>query len=135
MAVSGPVTAPVSGMVTGRWCTTPRTTARWSRSRVASRSTASPFWDDVQLKPPVIVPGLAMKPMVGVIPGTRVSTDRQRATEPWPSGGESTLPVAPQGGVPVTSVTMPQNLALMSETVADPAFSAPPVAVPTSPSW
>ena len=52
----------------------------------------------------------------------------------WPSVGESMLPVAPQGGVPLTTVTIPQNLASMLETVDDPVFSAPLVAVPTSPS-
>ena len=41
---------------------------------LASRLTASPFWEEAQLKPPVIVPGLAVKPMVGVIPGTNVSS-------------------------------------------------------------
>ena len=46
--------------------------------------------------------------------------------------GDSTAPVAPQGGVPLTSVTIPQNLALTLATVAGPAVSDPLAAVPTS---
>ncbi len=43
----------------------------------ALRETASPFCDELQSNPPVIVPESAVNPIVGVIPGTSVSaTDR-----------------------------------------------------------
>src|ERR1700722_12850507 len=73
VSVSGPVTAPVSGMVALIVQDTPNNGAVVPLT-LALRATASPFWEDVQLNPPVIVPGLATNPMVGVIFGTKVST-------------------------------------------------------------
>ena len=62
----------------------------------ALSETASPFCDELQLNPPVIVPGFAVNPTVGVIPGTSVSTT-DRGPYTCPSTGELTVPVASQG--------------------------------------
>jgi hypothetical protein len=43
--------------------------------------------------------------------------------------------VAPQGGLPFTTVTTPQNFTLMWATVAGPAIRTPLVAEPTIPNW
>jgi hypothetical protein len=133
-ALRGPVTDPVSGRSRGPMVQeTPNRGAVLPLTR-ALRETASPFCDEVQLNPPEIVPGLAVNPIVGVMPGTSVSTT-DRGPYSWPSVGESNVPVASHGGAPLTSVTIPQNLALTLATVAGPAVSDPLVAVPTSPSW
>src|ERR1700722_17784590 len=129
---SGPVTEPPRGIVTGPIVQdTPKSGAVLPPT-TASRATASPFWDDPQLKVPLMGPGLATNPTTGDIPGTGVSAT-DRGPNIWPSGGTSMSPVTTQGGVPLTTVTIPQNLASMLETVQDPVVSAPLVTVPTSP--
>src|SRR5580692_12086230 len=72
-ALRGPVTVPVSGRSSGPIVQeTPKRGAVLPLTR-ASKVTASPFCDEPQLKPPVIVPGFAVNPIVGDIPGTNVS--------------------------------------------------------------
>ena len=73
----GPVTAPVSGRSSGPMVQeTPNRGAVLPLTR-ASKETANPFCDELQLNPPVMVPGFAVNPIVGDIPGISVSaTDR-----------------------------------------------------------
>jgi hypothetical protein len=86
-SVNGPVTRPVRGMVRGPMVQDTPNNALVVPLTVASRVTLNPFGDDVQLNVPVIVDGSALNPIVGAMPGTRVSaTDRGLNT--WPSGGE-----------------------------------------------
>jgi hypothetical protein len=129
----GPVRVPVRGIVKGPIVQESPNTPVLPLT-VALRVTASPWVDDAQAKPPVIVPGCATKGTFGSIPGTSVSTaDSDPKT--WPSGGDVTDPVAPQGAVPLTTVTTPQNFAVISATVAGPAVRVPFTTVPTRPSW
>ena len=81
----------------------------------------------------MIVPGLAVNPMFGTCRDQGES--HRKGTEDLAVGRRETLPVAPQGGVPFTTVTTPQNITLMLDTVAGPAFRTPPCTVPTRPSW
>jgi hypothetical protein len=129
----GPVKMPVSGIVNGPIVHESPNTPVLPLT-VASKVTAKPLGDDEQANPPVMVPGSATKGTFGNMPGTRVSAaDRDPKT--CPSGGDVTDPVAPQGAVPLTTVTTPQNFAVMSATVAGPAVRIPLRIVPTRPNW
>ena len=59
---SGPVTEPPRGIVTGPIVQDTPNSGAVLPLTTASRATASPFWEDPQLKPPVMVPGLADEP-------------------------------------------------------------------------
>ena len=78
---SGPVTEPPSGIVTGPIVQDTPNSGAVLPLTTALRPTASPFWEDPQLNPPLMVPGLATNPTRGRHPGDQVERHGQRPVD------------------------------------------------------